>query len=645
MLPVDPAEPPVLLCGLGAFGQAVAARLLPSGLPLRVLDHRPPDWRTPQLQESLEPLLSLGDMRKPHVLRLAGVERARAVLLLSADSGANLEAALQVRLLNESAAIVVRSTGELDSLGSLLQQRLPSLVVVNPLQLSAGALVQALRPGPQLARFSVEGESFEIRLGEREDQRFQRPVRLENGESGLLVMPLAFYAQGSRQAKGGARGSQTLRQRVAAPLRRWAAAARRLLQRGRQLRRLPLLLILVLLLMGLIGVARFGGDGGVARGVFITAALLKGEYVDPTNVVLGPRGGPDPGDAALVAVTLVYSLVGTLLSSALVALLLDQLLLSRLGMRRARQLRRSEQPIVLFGGGALASHVVEMLRREGHAVLRVESEDDQPRDDRHSVFVPSLEKAVSLLGGREVPAAAFLSGQLLQDLQHLLQLQGLWPHTRFALLARSEGTGGRLGGVLGGAAVISPIEIGADVVVASAFGEQVEGVWRLQEENLLQVRYRVKAGDTLAGLTVSRLDHGYGLTVLTLRRPGQERARAMPSPGHVVAVGDELVVLAGLSALRRVEQGAIRPPAWMVSLTLPQPLDPSLAMTVRQCLARHLGLSPASALALLEEGERVRLPVDPDCGALLIRDLDHQPIGLALDPLPLIPAGPWDGGA
>jgi len=144
---------------------------------------------------------------------------------------------------------------------------------------------------------------------------------------------------------------------------------------------------------------------------------------------------------------------------------------------------------------------------------------------------------------------------------------------------------------------------------------------------------------------VSRLDHGYGLTVLTLRRPGQERARAMPSPGHVVAVGDELVVLAGLSALRRVEQGAIRPPAWMVSLTLPQPLDPSLAMTVRQCLARHLGLSPASALALLQQGERVRLPVDPDCGALLIRDLDHQPIGLALDPLPLIPTGPWDGGA
>jgi voltage-gated potassium channel Kch len=62
---------------------------------VRVLDLRIPDWRTPGLQEALQQRLILGDMRRPHVLRQAGVEGARSVLLLSSDSGSNIEAALQ----------------------------------------------------------------------------------------------------------------------------------------------------------------------------------------------------------------------------------------------------------------------------------------------------------------------------------------------------------------------------------------------------------------------------------------------------------------------------------------------------------------------------------------------------------------------
>jgi voltage-gated potassium channel Kch len=92
-------EAPVLVCGLGLFGQAVLARLRPFGVPLRLLDRCVPDWGSPGLEAALGPCLTLGDMRKPHVLRQAQAERARAVLLLSSDSGVNIEAALQVRAL------------------------------------------------------------------------------------------------------------------------------------------------------------------------------------------------------------------------------------------------------------------------------------------------------------------------------------------------------------------------------------------------------------------------------------------------------------------------------------------------------------------------------------------------------------------
>jgi len=126
----------------------VIGRLLPFGIPPRLLDLAPPDWRKPDWAETLQPHLTLGDMRRPHALRRAGVAEARSVLLLSSDSGINVEAALQVRLLNAEAEIVIRSNSHLESLGSLLEQRLPKLAVVNPQLLSAGGLVQALRPGP-----------------------------------------------------------------------------------------------------------------------------------------------------------------------------------------------------------------------------------------------------------------------------------------------------------------------------------------------------------------------------------------------------------------------------------------------------------------------------------------------------------------
>jgi hypothetical protein len=59
------------------------------------------------------------------VLRQAGAERAGAVLLLSADSTITFEAALQVRPLNPTAEIVVRSTSRLADLDALLEHRLP----------------------------------------------------------------------------------------------------------------------------------------------------------------------------------------------------------------------------------------------------------------------------------------------------------------------------------------------------------------------------------------------------------------------------------------------------------------------------------------------------------------------------------------
>ena len=61
------------------------------------------------LAERYRSQLTIGDMRSPQTLRLGLAGDARALLLLSHDSGVNLEVALQVRLLTPRAQLVLRT--------------------------------------------------------------------------------------------------------------------------------------------------------------------------------------------------------------------------------------------------------------------------------------------------------------------------------------------------------------------------------------------------------------------------------------------------------------------------------------------------------------------------------------------------------
>lgn len=593
----------MLVCGLGAFGQAVVARLLPFGITLRLLDVQPPDWRSQEMQQRLAPQVVLGDMRRPQVLREAGATGARAVLLLGSDSSANFEAALQVRLLNAHALIVVRSSSDLDHLGTLLEQRLPGLTVVDPVQISAGALVQALRPGQRLARFDVDGESFEVFEGQLNDRRVQRLVRLEAASASLLVAPVSFH---SRQVAASPAPSGEGRRHG---LRRF----QRLRSWWSRRTRVQWALLTGVPAMVLVGIPLFAAPGGWVQGAYVTLALLKGEYVDPTNVLIRHPPGTASGDGWLVAITLLYSLVGTLLTSGLVALILDQLLSARFGLRRRRGLARSGEPILLVGGGPLAVRVEPL------------------QDDGPGVVIADLGRALQALATRPVRAVALLSGNLLEDLRHTLQLQARWPAARFAMLSSTEGAGERLGELLGGAALVSPIELGAEVVVASAFGERVEGVWRVGDHTLLQVRYGITAADTLVGRTITRAEHGYGFTALSLRRERGGPPLVPPPPEAVLAAGDQILVLATLAALRRVERGDGAAPACLLHWRLAPTTPSALRFAVQQSLARYLGIPPAEAAELLRIGDAGTVAIDPDCGALLERDLRRQGLQVRLE--------------
>jgi hypothetical protein len=620
-LPAGTVEAPVLVCGLGSLGQACLQRLLSFNVPLACVDLEPPRWRDPSLEQRLQGCLTLGDMRLPHVLRQAGAPAARAVLLLSSESSINLEAALQVRLLNPQADIVVRSGSRQADLGALLEERLPGVAVVDPVLLCAEAISSALRPETIPVSFEAHGQDFQIRAQCWDDHRFQRPLRMpleQAGSDPLLVMPRSLF-QGRDDAVVPGRGRSRWQRRLAraglAGLGSWSRGQR--------------LALVVLALLAALGVHLFSAMGGWRQGMFVTLALLKGEYVDPVNVLLEGGQGLQAVSGWLIGGTLFYSLVGTLLTSALVAAILERLLRDRLGTSRPRLPRRAGRPVLLLGSGGLAERVARLQQRLGRTVLLVGA---GRTSGTTAIGFDDLPAALQALDGLPARAVGLLSTDLLANLQGALSLQQRWPDARIAMLAHAFGAAEQLGDLLGGVAVISAMDLVADAMVATAFGERIEAVLRLRGTNLLQVLYRVAAGDTLCGRSVARLENGYAVTVVSLWRPRQASPLALPRLDTVVAPEDQLVVLATADSLRRIELGEATPPSSRLRLQNGQAGLVASCFELQQILARALGCLPGQVAGLLDGREHLSPPLDGDICDLLSAELRRQGVRCQVEP-------------
>jgi len=332
----------VLICGLGALGQACLERLLPFDVPLTAVDLLQPRWRRAELAERISQLVQ-GDMRHAQVLEKAGVRQCRSVLLLSSDSQVNLEAALLVRLLNPEADVVVRSSSGDQAIGQLLEQRLPKVAVVDPLVLTAGAIASALQPQAGLIQLGSHPQDDTISLVSAAEAR-REPTSRRWRQAGASDADLWLIRR--QRGLASTQPTPTAQQRLLRLLRGWQ-------RRWRALPRRQLSWLAPLLLgavgIGLVLFAERAGDWRQA--LLITLGLLQGEFVDPVMLLT---------QLSLwqLLAGLSYALLGTLITSALVALILEHLLTERLGLQRRERLRVGSRQVLIMGG----EEVVEPIR-------------------------------------------------------------------------------------------------------------------------------------------------------------------------------------------------------------------------------------------------------------------------------------------
>jgi Trk K+ transport system NAD-binding subunit len=653
-LPVDSPASLIVVCGLGQLGRACLRTLLRFKVPLRCLDQSRPLWLDGIGQAVLAEALVIGDMRHPEALIRVGVPEARAVLLLSSDSGANLEAALQVSLLNPTARVVVRSNGNV-GLELHLRERLPGLVLLDPELLTAGVFANALRPDGSEAAFSLEGELFGVvrRVVEGGDSddlfslqgRQRRLLQWCPAHRGSPGPPASQWWDLNDKPRAGDQllwletlstldsrrpgpstwlldartrlglAVEALPEAIGAWLRRWSWGG--LAGAG--------LLTLVLL----VGSKRFG-NGSLLRGVLLTIALLKGEYIDALSAMTG--GGVLGADQlGLAALSLAFALGGTLLTAWVVAVILDRLLARRLGRREPAPLATGTSYVLVIGGHRLAQRIESLLRQGRFRVRRVQPDGRDPSD---RVFA-SLDRALRLLRHGRCQGVAVLGDDTMANLEMALGLQDRWPRARLAVQAHSFSGGAQLNRLFPGMEVVNPLELAAEAVVATAFGERVREVLRVADTNLLLTDYRVEEGDTLAGRSLGQIAEGYGVMPVALTPQGQTKSLQLPKLDRVVQPGDALLVLAALTGLRAVELGSMRSAAWR--LELQGATVGADRFEAQMLLARHLDQPPGDVAPYLDfqMGPRLSPPLPQAQGREL--EVALRRLGILCTLIPLSP--------
>ena len=604
---LEPA--PILICGLGSLGQACLKRLLEFDHPLVCIDRQSPQWQSADLQAALAEGLILGDMRLPSTLKAGGIQQARSVLILSSDNTVNLETALQVRLLNQNATVVVRSSSQQGDLNRLLERRIANLITVDPQLLTAGAIAQALRKEAHPATFRVDG--VRILLGRSSRLGVQRPLQLEAGELSTTVNPLMVQVDdGIHRRHRSQLSSRLIRlvDAVKANLReRWTQISTRIFHPT--LLEITLALALLLILLGLM---IYGQSYGTRSSLFATFGLLKGEFVDPVNVLIeASQGDVRSLPVSTLVMTLIYALFGTLLTSAVMALFTEQLLSNRLGLRRRRPPRWNSPMVLVMDGKHLGNRVAERLQGDNVSIVRAHQNDNGEG--------VSLETALRWSRRTPLQGAALLSRDLMANLRLALELQEQRPEARLVIATKHLPDADALGHLLGGITVIESVDIAADALVATAFGEEVREIRRVDGSNLMLVRYRIDARDTLHDLSVSRLQCGYGVTVLAVRRSHSAPWLLLPKLEWPLSNGQEALVLADLKGLRRVEQGSATVPRWRVRFRV---LEHSVqAFDTQQCLARYLNMPPGQFQALMDGEEHVTPAIDHDLAFQLMQGL------------------------
>jgi Trk K+ transport system NAD-binding subunit len=637
-----------LVCGLGSLGQYSVLNLKrfalrASEIHITAIEQTPFDeWEVHDLPSLLEEPPIIGDCRNDDVLLSAGIQHCRAILIVTSNDSVNVEAAIAARRLNPNVRIVMRSSRH--NLNQLLKQQLGDFIALEPTELPAPAFALAGLQQEILGFFNIGDYRFQVveQPVQPKDYRFdgfpaialhKKTYRLLSySPPGAIGSPsrafyqwkadtkvqpgdtIAFVEVVGRDAQ--ATGSPTLREK---PMQRFWHGIGETLHRGwrgnwaevgqwmqaQRTRQVIAIGLSFALFLWLFGAVLLRSTLDVAWKTAFSAAfiLLIGGYGDVFE-------GLEPSDApgwvklicAFITLTSIASVLGVL------GLIADNLISSRFDFLKKRFPIPKENHVVVVGLGRIGQQIASILREFKQPVVAITEQAETQIESSYPILQGDIITELPKVNLATAKSVVVVTDDQMLNLEVALMAKSaarqMERNIGVVIRTYDQRFRDNLNDLLPDAKALAAYELSAEAFAGAAFGENILGLFRLNNQTILVTEYQVTKDDTLVGKSLYKVAYGYGVVPIVHHRANQPihdnlAEFILPSDERILAVGDRLVVLASINGLRRIEHEELVPPRrWR--LEVKKPLNQTFLHDCGSDLARIAGYNLNDARAFME---------------------------------------------
>ncbi len=649
-----------IVCGLGSLGQNCVSAIHEFGGSVSAIEQETPaSWEIPELPKLLENLV-IGDCRQADILVTAGINKCRAILLVTSNERVNVETAFAARSLNPQIRLIVRSAKQ--NLNDLLTEHLGNFIAFEPTQLPAPAFALAALSDEIMGFFSLDNQLMRVvqeeidrkhkwcesrmihELNSRSRRILDRtsledlqtdPQRTDflfnqldpntriASQDSVIYIELVENELHNRSLPTQKKGlSQRISELTSNLL--WANLQNNLVRyqhwlaesRTRMAAALCGLVVVFLVAIGTLLFRLYYPGIGIIDSIYATIALLLSGYGD----LFGQIISNDPAPPWLRFFGLILTISGTALLGLLYGLLTESLLSARFQFLSRRPPIPEQDYVILVGLGRVGQGVAKFLQEFKQPFVAIANAEVDPTllpniplisgNINSSLEKISLAKAKSLI--------AVTDDEML-NLELAMMTHAVNPQSRLVIRTFEQGFTKNLAQLLPYADVLCANSISAEAFAAAAYGENVVSLFRLNNQTVLVTEYFIEAGDTLMGLILADVSYGYGVVPVLHQEP-HGKAKFMPIDDTRLGAGDRLVVLATIKSLQAIEVGTIITPTWYIHIE--QPLSAAAIFEGANVIVRVCNCPMLTARTVMENlPNRLNLPLYKLQAQRLIREL------------------------
>jgi Trk K+ transport system NAD-binding subunit len=625
----------IIICGLGDVGRQCAALLKEFGAKVVGVDMSPPQGAD---NDAFDEILT-GDCTRSDVLKRAGVENCRALLLVTTDERSNIAAAFAARLLNPGVRLVIRSAQE--QLNRLLANQLGNLVAFEPHEFSARAFAVASLADATRARFALNGSTVRVvthlvaagdwsdgrtppelnslhrrivghisqgrTLGDLFDLR-SSDARIQPGDE-ITLIECGELLKDARAAQH----KEKKRKRL--DWRALAGRARAMLRAAPKAALASLAIVLLLAALGIVLFRAENPDLTWFDAVNVATVLAVGGF----DNVFGALKAPFPISPGLYLYALLMKISSAIFLGIIFATMTERVLGARFQIAARRPPAPTEGHTIIVGMGPIGQNIAALLLLWGRPAVGV-SEKPVAEDVLRGLpikFGPiadMLERA-NIAAARSV---VVVGDDQVANLETTLLARSLNPRCALVFRVGDHELAASVAALIPDSLGISESEIAAQAITGAAFDETILTAFHLPGRSILVTEYLVVAGDTLIDRQLAHLAYGYGAIPIFHERGAVGVLN--PSDDMRLEAGDKVVVLATVDALRRIEHGELAAQQWRLHIGSCPSSD--AAFDAGNLIARIAGCKLSVARkALAKAPGELETPVYKQQGLRLVREL------------------------